>query len=240
MSSRQLQQNLYGFPSPLSKQAYPPIQSNRAPLTTDYAPIGSIFVNQLTNSAYVLTSIVSNSATWDLINNAGGSGSFTTLSVSGLSTLGATNILGTANVNVSGAAVTTIGTGGTGSVSIGNATGGVVLPAGGNVAVTPGTQTIASPASTGTLNTRVGVIKCTGFTTAAAGTQTFTISDNKITTSSFVMVTAANLNASTNGALISVQGVTVSANTMAITVKNNGGGALGAGDDVLLSFVINS
>lgn len=264
MSSRQLQQNLYGFPSPLSKQAYPPIISNRAPLTTDYAPLGSIWVNQLTNSAYVLTSIVSNSATWDLINNAGGSASFTTLTVSGATTLattgasvntfgnttGATSVgisVGTGGFTLTGVAgsVLTVGTGvTTGSIAIGAAltTGSLALGSStGLTTITPATTSIVSPASTATINANVGVITCTGFTTANAGaTQSFTITNNKITTSSYVNLTVASLNASTNGALLSVKGLVLAANTMTITVANNGAGSLGSGDNILLAFSVNS
>lgn len=65
------------------------------------------------------------------------SGTFTTLTVTGLSTLGALTQVGTASINASGAATTTIGTGGTGAVNIGNATGGTavtgVLTVNGNI-----------------------------------------------------------------------------------------------------------
>lgn len=46
-----------------------------------------------------------------------------TLGVTGATTLAALTAVGTANINASGAGVTTIGTGGTGAVNIGNATG---------------------------------------------------------------------------------------------------------------------
>lgn len=55
---------------------------------------------------------------------------------SGLTTLSSLTAVGTTNINASGAAVTTIGTGGTGAVNIGNATG--------NTAIT-GTLTITDP-----------------------------------------------------------------------------------------------
>lgn len=120
-------------------------------------------------------------------------------------------------------------------------TGGIVIDATGLTQVVPATGAVAFPASTVTLNARVGVITCTGFTTAnAGGVQLITLTDNRVLTTSFVQVCASNLNTSGNGALISILGVKQSANTLAITFVNNGAAALGAGDNVLLSFTINS
>jgi hypothetical protein len=63
-----------------------PIVSKRAPLTTDKAQIGTVWVQSSANSAWILTSIVANSATWEAVS--GGGGSFSTLTVTGNSTLG--------------------------------------------------------------------------------------------------------------------------------------------------------
>ena len=73
----------------------------------------------------------------------------TTLGVTGLTTLAALTQVGTANINASGAGVTTIGTGGTGAVNIGNATG--------NTAVT------------GALSTTTTATIGTGLTVSAGG-----------------------------------------------------------------------
>src|SRR5271170_2306108 len=81
-----------------------------------------------------------------------------TLGVTGLSTLGALTQIGTTNINASGAAVTTIGTGGTGAVNIGTATG--------NTAVT------------GTLTSSAGLIATTGGITATAGGASITGTTN--------------------------------------------------------------
>ena len=139
----------------------------RAPTSADVRdatclvyPIGKQWVDKQNNASYVLTSLSSPSGilTANWVDTAGGSGSFTTLAVTGLSTLGALTQIGTASINASGAAVTTIGTGGTGAVNIGNATG--------NVAVT-GKLT----ASTGLQATAGGVINAAGAiaTTATSG-----------------------------------------------------------------------
>lgn len=119
-------------------------------------------------------------------------------------------------------------------------TNGIILDAGGNVRPVPQTATAASPTATVTIDRRVGVATFTGFTTASAGTQAFTINNAKVTTSSGLLVTAANLNASTNGAQVAIVGVVQEANDFVVTIKNNGGGALGAGDDVIISFWVLS
>jgi len=262
----QYRQNIsYALNQPLNIQPPQPVIAKRAPTVNDigYA-LGTLWIYQAGNSAYILTKIAGNLATWDLLNNSGGSGSFSTLTSTGNTTLGTasgsvntfgslagasgtTISVGTGNLVVQGAAGSTMafGTGvTTGSITVGAAltTGALALGSStGLTTVTPNTQTIASPATTGTLNANVGVITCTGFTTAnAGGTQTFTITNNKVKTTSFVGLTVASLNASTNGALLSVKGLVLSANTMAITVANNGAGALGAGDNILLSFTVNS
>lgn len=98
-----------------------PIVAQRAPLTTDKAPLGTLWVYPASNSAWVLTSIVANSASWE--NIGGGAGVFTSLTV----TPGPINLTGTTNINITGAATTTIGTGGTGAVDIGNTTGGTIF-----------------------------------------------------------------------------------------------------------------
>ena len=50
-----------------------------------------------------------------------------------------------------------------------------------------------------------------------------------------VMLTIANLNASTNNAQMSILGVTQAAGSLIVHTKNNGSGALGSGDNVLIT-----
>lgn len=112
MSVTQISQNNYGFPSPIANGAPIPIISLRAPLTTDHAALGTIWVNKALSTSYVLVSIVSNVATWNLMESSGGS--FTSLTV-----------IGATSINDSGSANTSIGGGtSTGSVTIGAATNG--------------------------------------------------------------------------------------------------------------------
>ena len=86
MSVNQNTNVAYSLNQPLSNIFPAPIASNRAPLTTDKAPIGTVWVQKSTNDAWILTSIVSNSATWSSIT--GGSGVFSTLTVTGATHLG--------------------------------------------------------------------------------------------------------------------------------------------------------
>ena len=53
-------------------------------------------------------------------------------------------------------------------------------------------------------------------------------------------MTVANLNTSTNGAFISLVGVEQSSGQIIVHTKNNGGGALGVGDNVLINVWVMS
>lgn len=130
------------------------------------------------------------------------------------------------------------------SLALKSGTGGMLLATGattpGLVAVTPDTASTASATVTVTLNSRVLCTTWTGFTTASAGTQDFTLVSNKILTTSCIMVTVTNLNASTNDARMGYVGITQSAGQVIVHTKNNGAGALGAGDNVLINAWILS
>lgn len=109
---------VYGVGSPLTPVFPPPVQAQRAPASTDINfPAGQVWYDD-TQSPPVGYQF--NGYTWDQLN--GGSESLTSLTVTG-----ATTLTGTTNINTTGSAVTTIGTGGTGAVAIGNATGGTTV-----------------------------------------------------------------------------------------------------------------
>lgn len=149
-----------------------PIVSTRAPLTTDRAQIGQMWINSTTNTVYTLTSITSGASIW------------------------------TSNY--------------------------------------PQTATAASPTAQVTMNARVGVATFTGFTTAdGGGQQDFTIINSYVKTTSAVLVSVANLNASANGAALT-WATTQSNGDLFVLVTNNGLGALGAGDNVLITFWVLS
>lgn len=354
MSVQLLPSVAYGLSQPLVGVFPFPIVSNRAPLTTDKAQIGTEWVQPSTNSVWFLASIVSNVATW--VNVSGGSASFAninlpyttatvgrftydgiltftvpnattiflgqaagnvtvtgasntslgTLSASALTTgssntavgysaleqdtTGSTNVAigtlalsalttGSTNVAVGGSALLNLLTG-SGNIAIGPSAGtGYVLAETGNVLINdPGTvgdtnmmritsngaaqisttgstsalllqtnglvevsavlTTAASPTAGTTANQRLVRMAYTGFTTAAAGTQSFTFTSSFITVSSMILATVTNLNASTNGAFMGLQGIQQAAGSMVIHTVNNGAGALGAGDTVFINIWI--
>jgi len=123
-----------------------------------------------------------------------------------------------------------------GGVQVSAGTGGISLAASGAVDIEPATNSAA--AATQTLNALVGVATYTGLTTAMGASATLTLSNSNITTSTGVICQVTNLNASTNGAFLTIDGITQAAGSIVVSYTNNGAGALGAGDNVLLSFLV--
>lgn len=127
-----------------------------------------------------------------------------------------------------------------------NAAGGIDLLTGGgeisisssgNVAMVPATATEASPTATTTINARVFKATFTGFTTAAAGTQAFTISNSTLGAGDGVILTVANRGS--NDAQMSLRRVnTETAGTIIVNTINNGAAALN-GDVVITGWVID-
>ncbi len=139
MSVQQPQNVSYGLNQALINNSPTPIASKRNPAANDYAAVGTIWCDVLTNEVFILASIVANVATWVEVAAGGGAGIFASLTVNP----GPTNLTGTTNINTVGAGVTHIGTGGTGAVTIGNATGGTQFT---------GLTTLAAFNATGTAN----------------------------------------------------------------------------------------
>jgi len=166
MSTFQPRNISYGLSQPLLTNAPSPIVAKRDPLTSDLMAIGTIWCNTTTNSVFILASITNNTANWE--STSGGAGVFGSLTV----TPGPISLTGATSINTAGAATTTIGTGGTGLVSIGNATGTSVN---GPLTVT-GTALINT---TGTAATHIG--NATGNTFIDAGNLTVTAGNVIIT-----------------------------------------------------------
>jgi len=121
--SKQFKQVNYGLTQPLINESQPPIVAMRAPTTADFAAIGSLWIEPknssgtTVNGAWVLTSIISNSANWE--NLTGGAATLTSLTV-----------------NPGPTALSTVGNG---AVTIGNAanTAAITIASGvGNLAIT--------------------------------------------------------------------------------------------------------
>ena len=89
--------------------------------------------------------------------------------------------------------------------------------------------------ATCTVNKNVFACTYTGFTTAAAASQVFVITNSVVTTSSQVILTVSNLG--TNDAQMTLQRVEQKAGSIEVTVKNNGAAALN-GNVVITGWVI--
>jgi hypothetical protein len=114
-----------------------------------------------------------------------------------------------------------------------NAAGGIDLLTGGGaidlssagfVTAVDGTDTQASPTATATVSTNIGTATFTGFTTAAGVAQEFIITNTLATTTSALLVTAANEGA--NDAQMTVTRVERAAGSFTVTLTNNGASAL--------------
>ena len=227
----------YGVTNALQNLAAQPILSKRNPTVRDRAELGTLWVNTALNIYFVATSVAAGSTSWvaqatgagtfAAVDITGGAGDVLTVQPGGDTVLGGTldvagNSVLAGNLEVQGAITTT---------SLGGVTAGVL-------AVVPATTTSAVPAAT--IHRNVGALTITGLTTAAAATQVITITNNKVLTTSAVLCTATNLNASLNGAAIGIQSIVQAASTLLVTLVNNGGGALGAGDNVHVNFWVLS
>jgi len=84
---------IYGMGDNLIEMPPYPIIAQRAPTTSDTALPGQIWVDQPNDDNYILTRVVSGSATW--INAGGGSGVFATVTTTGSITCGTSLVVGT-------------------------------------------------------------------------------------------------------------------------------------------------
>lgn len=154
---------VYGYPSPQAGLFPDPVIQQRAPTAADQGEIGQLWVNTSANTAYFLTSIASGSSVWTE-SGSGGGGSFTSLSVSGTSSL------------------------------VGTVTTGGQLNVGSNAVVTSNTSTATlnvSGASTLTGTTTLGgAFKLTGANvgTATLVAGTVTVSSSLVTASSKIFL----------------------------------------------------
>jgi hypothetical protein len=146
----------YGISDALLKTPGFPIVSKRAPLTTDKAPIGQVWIYTTSNLVYILTSVVNNLATWILVEVGGGSGVFASVeATTGNITADLGNIVATAGSVSAGTTVTatTTVTAGTG-----------ITATTGNIAASSGNVT-----ASGTITAGTGITSTTGAITASAG-----------------------------------------------------------------------
>lgn len=124
-----------------------------------------------------------------------------------------------------------------GGIQLTTGGGAIALSSAGAVSMVPATGSVGSPTASQTINSRVIVATFTGFTTAAAASQVFTIVSSAHIAGSGVLVTVANKGAA--DAQMNITRVnTTTAGTIAITVKNDGAAALN-GDVVITVWIIS-
>lgn len=167
-----------------------------------------------------------NTADSIVINSSAGGIDITAAGAAGedidiVNTAGSVNISG--GESVASAIVLTAG-GAAGGIQAIAGTGGFDFQVGGLISTGPATSSAASPTASVTIDAHCGVATFTGFTTAAAGSQVFTISNSLVTTSTGVLVSINNEGA--NDAQMTVQRVTRSAGQFTVTAVNNGAAAL--------------
>ncbi len=119
---------------------------------------------------------------------------------------------------------------------VGSIAGGVQLNGGGNQKMEVVTASVASPTATVALNSRTGHAVFTGFTTAAAGKQNFTVTNTSHTaTTQTILATVCNMG--TNDAQMTLTRVNnQTAGTLIFNTINNGADALNG--DVHVNFWI--
>jgi hypothetical protein len=179
----------------LSPMAPLPIKANRAPNSADkgYIP-GQLWIFVANNAAYILTSVVNNLATWQLIEVSGGAGVFTTVTASGNITSTGGNISATVGSVSAGTTVTA----GTGVVA------GTTVVAGTGITATTGNIS----ASAGNVQASAGVIGAaviaTGDLGGTAAETTFTNVSVPVAggTGAFTITSATTSGAATNAGFI--------------------------------------
>lgn len=92
----------YGFTQALISDAQKPIVAQRNPTTADKAQIGALWINEVGNNGFVLTSIVKNSASWEALGGAGGAITFDTDDGDAIPSGNVIDIAGGSNMNTSG------------------------------------------------------------------------------------------------------------------------------------------
>lgn len=136
-----------------------------------------------------------------------------------------------------GAAARTITVGnvtGATAVNVNAGTGGINLSSAGIFTLDAVADTQASPTATSIINANVGAATFTGFTTAAAGTQDFTITNSLVTTSSQILCTVANEGA--NDCQLNIRRITRAAGSFVVKVVNDGAAALNG--NVTITFIV--
>lgn len=212
--------------------------AQRAPTIQDIYQPGTRWQNNAVNPAVIYET--TGAGNWYTI--AGGGETLTSLVV-----VGPTTLTGTTNINTTGSAVTSLGTGGTGAVRIGNATGGTAVT--GPMTMT-GNETFGSalvgvinvPATAGgaspqTANGRTFAVAFSGVSIAAGATQTFVI-ENSVITGSGTQI-QYTMSGATIGAALCIQNITNGPGSSTIIVQNGTGADTSTADIEFIGTVLN-
>jgi len=78
----------------------------------------------------------------------------------------------------------------------------------------------------------------TGQTIANAATQAITINNSSITTSTALSFTLCTVDASANGAYLTVEGNVIATGSIVVNVSNNSGADLAATDNIVMSLIV--
>jgi len=211
MSSVQFTQTAYGLSQALINVFPVPIVSPSAnPTTSNHAQIGTVWINKGSNSAFILTSIVNNSANW--LNLTGGAGVFSSLTVNP----GPTNLstVGNGAVNIGNSSNTA-------AITINSGSGGVAVDGNGN--------TISFGADAASNTVLVGSTTSGSGTTISGGVNGITLATST-SGSAFIQLGLATMTgpiivgASTAGQRIDI-GNAVNAGTQTINIASGNGAA---------------
>lgn len=159
-------------------------------------------------------------------------GAGSTLALSNTDTATITNIsTGGATANK----IVTIGSlSGSSPMTLRTGTGGLNVTSGGIFTLQAAVDTQASPSATAVINANVGSATFTGFTTAAAATQVFTVTNSLVTATSQIICSVTNAGA--NDAQMTITRINPGAGTFDVTLVNNGAAALNG--NVVITFMV--
>lgn len=189
-------------------------------------------VLNLNDSQNSNTQINSGSSTGTVTIGNTSSGAVTIDSAADISLTGTGSSINLVATEAAADAIVVNASNGAGGIDLTTGGGSIDLSSGGSVSMVPGTDTSASPSATATVNKRVFKATFTGFTTASAGTQDFTISNSTHTAGAAVILSVAN--AGTNDAKMNIQRINVeTAGSIVVSTVNDGAAALNG--DVIIS-----
>ena len=160
MAVNNVQRSAYGFRQGLENIFPAPIIANRAPATTDKAPLGRVWIYPAVNGAWVITSTLANVSTW--VDISAGGCVFNNLAVATFITAGTTITAGTGITATTGNISATAGAVNAGT-SVGAAT---TVTAGTGITATTGNIV----ATAGAVNSGTTMTAGTGFTVTSGTT----------------------------------------------------------------------